>query len=221
LGNLDIDVAGYIGTDESGKGDYFGPLVVAAVFIESNTYDHLLSLNVRDSKKVSDGRAMELSAEITSSCPNSVVVVGAERYNELYAKIRNLNKLLAWSHARALENVLESCGAELAVTDQFGDPGYVEKALMKNGKNIKLVQETKGERYIGVAAASIVARAKFLVHLNRYGSEHGLQLPKGAGPIVDQAAAVFVDKFGMDDLRKVAKLHFKNTSKVAALLKNR
>lgn len=208
----------YIGTDESGKGDYFGPLVVAAVFVTDKTKDGLLGLDVKDSKRTADKKACRIAASIEAQYPCSVVAIGSERYNDLYSKMRNLNKLLAWAHARAIENLLEKCDATLAVTDQFGDPRLVENALMSKGREIKLVQEVRAEKYIGVAAASIVARARFLGNLDRLSSEFDLKLPKGAGPHVDMAAAEFCRRYDRDDLGKVAKLHFKNTSKVERLL---
>ncbi len=208
----------YIGTDESGKGDYFGPLVVAAVLVTDETKDGLLGLDVKDSKRTTDKKVCRIAARIEAEYPYSVVAVGAEKYNDLYSKIRNLNRLLAWAHARAIENLLDKCDVKLAVTDQFGDPRYVESALMKKGREIRLVQEVRAEKYIGVAAASIVARARFLGYLDRYGSEYDLKFPKGAGTNVDEAAAEFCRRYNRGDLGKVAKLHFKNTSKVERLL---
>jgi ribonuclease HIII len=146
------------------------------------------------------------------------VTIGSERYNQLYAKIRNLNRLLAWGHARAIENALDKCRVDIAVTDQFGDPSYVERALMEKGRTIRLIQQTKAERHIGVAAASILARARFLEYLERYSALHGVVLPKGAGPNVDRAAAEYCRKHGYDNLAMVAKLHFKNSKRVSDII---
>jgi len=96
-----------IGIDESGKGDYFGPLVIAAVFVDATTQGELKLMGVRDSKKLSDGRILELAPDIKTICPHSVIAIGPQKYNELYAKIKNLNRLLAWGHAKALETLLE------------------------------------------------------------------------------------------------------------------
>ena len=98
--------AEYIGTDESGKGDYFGPLVIAGVYIGPENRTHLENLNILESKRIADNRAITLAEQIKKISPNSVVVIGPEKYNELYTKMRNLNKLLAWGHARVIENVL-------------------------------------------------------------------------------------------------------------------
>ncbi|MCA1838443.1 MAG: ribonuclease HIII, partial [Actinobacteria bacterium] len=119
-----------IGIDESGKGDYFGPLVIAAVYVTRETEQELVLMDARDSKRISDGRILEMAPDIRQLYPHSVVAIGPQRYNELYEKIRNLNRLLAWGHARALENLLERVDCGVAISDQFGDERYVLNALM-------------------------------------------------------------------------------------------
>jgi ribonuclease HIII len=220
LSDSEIEIAPYIGTDESGKGDFFGPLVVAAVAVTPQDRDRLLALDVKDSKKMTDKKARRIAEDLRGLLPCEVVAIGPEKYNDLYVKIRNLNRLLAWAHARAIENVLGRTDVTVAVTDQFGDPGYVERALMEKGKTISLIQQTKGERFLGVAAASIVARAKFLESLEKLESLHGVPFPKGAGPTVDSAAAEFCRRAGVEQLRLVAKLHFKNSKKVSDILQH-
>lgn len=205
---------GRIGTDESGKGDYFGPLVIAAVWADPATEDLLQSWGVTDSKKLSDGRARSLAAQIAAhGIPASVVAIGPERYNELYAKMRNLNRLLAWGHARAIENLLEKTTATEIVTDQFGDPALVEKALLEKGREVRLIQMHRGERDIVVAAASVVARAEFLRRMEQLSQTVGVELLKGAGSGVDQVGARILARGGMKLLETVAKCHFKNTQK--------
>ncbi|WP_455388309.1 ribonuclease HIII, partial [Petrachloros mirabilis] len=169
-----------IGIDESGKGDYFGPLVIAAVFVDATTQDELALMQVRDSKKISDGRILEMAQDIKIICPHSVITIGPHKYNELYAKIRNLNRLLAWGHAKALETLLERVSCERAIADQFGDERLILNALQEKGRKIVLEQRTKAESDIAVAAASILARAEFLVRLKRLSGEIGTTLPKGA-----------------------------------------
>jgi len=206
--------SGRIGTDESGKGDYFGPLVIAGFFLEDSQEPVLRELGVRDSKTLSDKRCRAIAETLRAGYPHSVVSVGPEKYNELYAKMRNLNKLLAWGHARVIENLLERVPAGRAVTDQFGDEKFVLNALLKKGRTIELVQRPRAEEDAAVAAASILARAEFLKRLELLGRDWGLDLPKGAGPPVDQAAAAFVRQYGAEALNKVAKTHFKTTEKV-------
>jgi len=219
-----------IGIDESGKGDYFGPLVVAAVFVDATTQDELALMAVRDSKKISDGRILELAPDIKTICPHSVIVIGPQKYNELYAKIRNLNRLLAWGHAKALETLLERVSCARAISDQFGDERLILNALQAKGRTIVLEQRTKAESDLAVAAASIVARAEFLMRLKRLSEDVGTAeflmrlkrlsedvgttLPKGASPAVELAGRMVVKKHGEPRLASVAKLHFKTTKAV-------
>lgn len=205
-----------IGIDESGKGDYFGPLVIAAVFVDATTQGELALMQVRDSKKISDGRILEMATDIKMICPHSVIAIGPHKYNELYAKIRNLNRLLAWGHAKALENILERVSSARAISDQFGDERLILNALQEKGRKIILEQRTKAESDLAVAAASILARAEFLIRLNRLSQEVGTTLPKGASPAVELAARMVIKKHGPERLESVAKLHFKTTQAVLA-----
>lgn len=205
-----------IGIDESGKGDYFGPLVIAAVFVDATTQGELKLMEVRDSKKISDGRILEMAPDIKTICPHSVIAIGPQKYNELYAKIKNLNRLLAWGHAKALENLLERVSCERAISDQFGNERLILNALQDKGRKIVLEQRTKAESDLAVAAASILARAEFLLRLKRLSGEVGTTLPKGASPAVELAAKMIVKKHGRDRLGTVAKLHFKTTQAVLA-----
>jgi ribonuclease HIII len=203
-----------IGIDESGKGDYFGPLVIAAVFVDATTQGELRLMQVRDSKKISDGRILEMAPDIKTICPHSVIAIGPQKYNELYAKIRNLNRLLAWGHAKALETLLERVTCERAISDQFGNERLILNVLQEKGRKIVLEQRTKAESDLAVAAASILARAEFLIRLKRLSSEVGTTLPKGASPAVELAAKMIVKKHGQDRLGSVAKLRFKTTKAV-------
>jgi len=208
---------GRVGSDESGKGDYFGPLVVAAFFMPEGQEEVLRELGVKDSKRTSDARCLEIAAILKRGYPcHSVVTIGPEKYNELWAKLRNLNRLLAWGHARAIENVLERVPAGKAVTDQFGDERFVRNALLKKGREIELVQMPRAEEDPAVAAASILARAEFLTRLHRLSQETGFELPKGASDQVEAAAVRLVRAKGPGILEKVAKTHFKTTVRVLA-----
>ena len=205
-----------IGIDESGKGDYFGPLVIAAVYVTPEVEPDLRLMEVRDSKRIADGRVLEMAPDIRQVCRHSVVAIGPQRYNELYEKIRNLNRLLAWGHARALENLLDQVDCDLAIADQFGDERLILNALLKKGKKIRLVQRTKAEADLAVAAASILARAEFLIRLKRLSEEVGTALPKGASQTVELGARMVLKKHGRDRLKSVAKLHFKTTQAILA-----
>ena len=206
-----------IGTDESGKGDYFGPLVIAGVFLDPITEKKLADAGVRDSKKISDNRIFEYGKIIRSNLTTkqySVVPIGPEKYNELYDKIGNLNKLLAWGHARAIENILSEVICDKAIADQFGDESFIQSALMNKGKKINLIQMPKAEQFTAVAAASVLARECFLAKLAELGKSTGIELPKGASQEVENIARIIIDKNGFNVLNKIAKLHFKTTKKL-------
>ena len=205
---------GHIGTDESGKGDYFGPLVVAGVFILDEQQKVLAELGVKDSKRLSDNRVREFADLIKRGYKHSLVVIGPEKYNELYSKLRNLNRILAWAHSRAIENLLEEVHCTLAVTDQFGDKVYVLNALMKKGRNSELIQRPKAEEELAVAAASILARAEFLKRLYFLSQDIGIDLPKGSPPFVVETGIELAKAHGVQVLDKVAKKHFKITKRI-------
>lgn len=210
----------HIGTDESGKGDYFGPLVVGGVLVETGTRERLVTLGIRDSKKLGDATCRKLAAEIRRICVGKYreVIIPPERYNTLYEEFRregrNLNHLLAWGHARTIESLLEGTPCRLAVTDQFGNESYIRSRLMKKGREIELIQEHRGERYLAVAAASILARDRFLEYLERLSGEAGLILPKGASAPVVAAGRKYVARHGVEKLPSVAKMHYKTTAQV-------
>lgn len=204
---------GHIGVDESGKGDFFGPLVVAACYVGP---EHLAELDgVKDSKKLTDPMSLRLSDTIRRICPHSVISIGPAKYNELYAKFRNLNTLLAWGHARAIENVLEQHPATMVISDEFAKGGHaVKNALYEKGKSLQFISAVRAEQDIAVAAASILARAEFLRRLKRLGEEFGMTLPKGASTPVLDAGASFVRKYGAEKLSQVSKTHFKTYENV-------
>ena len=209
-----------IGIDEVGKGDYFGPLVVAACLLTPENFAALVELEIKESKKVSDNRAKSLANEIKKRCPHSVIKINPLKYNELYEKFGNLNKLLAWGHSRALENVLSEAKqpVELVISDKFAKEWRLEKALMTAGREVKLIQLPKAEEYPAVAFASILARAAFLYALDDLSKEIGWKLHKGAGEPTDAIARGVYKEKGEAGLRAVAKLHFKNTQKVIGRL---
>jgi ribonuclease HIII len=205
-----------IGTDESGKGDYFGPLVIAAMLVKPEDVPVLATLGARDSKLVGDREAIDMARQLLDAYPTRihVVSIGPERYNELHEQFgRNLNRLLAWGHATAVAEVLakEPCGRVLS--DKFGNERLIADALKKKDIVVKLDQRVRAESHPAVAAASILARARFLVELRRLGEQIGEKLHKGAGAPVDVIARSLWKKGGLPLLGRVAKLHFKTTEK--------
>ena len=204
-----------IGLDESGKGDYFGPLVIGAVFVDVKTEDRLIAWGVRDSKLLSDNRMLAMAEEIKGLCPHFVVPIEPKRYNELYAKVQNLNRLLAWGHAWTLENMLEKVSSELAVVDKFGDESYLRKVLQEKGRQITVMQQTHAEEDAAVAAASILARTKFVQQMVQLARHLGKTLPKGAtDPSIVRVGRELVAEHGKEILNEIAKLHFKTTEAI-------
>ena len=203
---------GRIGVDESGKGDYFGPLVIAACYVAP--YHEAELEGVKDSKKLTDRQSLALSDKIRAVCPHAIVSIGPTKYNELYAKIGNLNKLLEWGHARAIENVLEKQECSHVISDQFANPAGLKRALMQKGKEVHLESRVRAESDLAVAAASILARAEFLRRLRSLGETAGMELPKGAGPPVLIAGKKLVEMKGAAGLSEFAKLHFKTTQQI-------
>jgi ribonuclease HIII len=206
-----------IGVDESGKGDFFGPLVIAGVFVDEAGARNLMEIEVRDSKLIkSDARIGEMAKQIRTSagCMADVVAIGPEKYNQLHARMLNVNDILGWGHARVIENLLGRVDCPKAISDQFGNKRIIERALMERGRKIQLVQRHKAESDLAVAAASIIARDEFVVRLRRLGKEYGVVLPKGASAAVQEAGRELVAKHGRDVLGKAAKTHFRTTQKV-------
>jgi len=204
-----------IGCDEAGKGDYFGPLVIAAVYVDAQSEMRLPSLGVRDSKLLTDSRMLSIAEEIKKLCPHIVVPVEPKRYNELYAKTGNLNRLLAWGHAWTLEQLLEKAPCKLAIIDQFADPSYILNALREKGRQITIEQRTHAEEDIAVAAASILARARFVQIMEQLSKSAGEALPKGASdPAIVTIGRRIVASGGREKLAEFAKLHFKTTEAI-------
>lgn len=209
----------HFGIDESGKGDFFGPLVIAGAYIDRDLARHFQEIGVADSKRISsDRRIRDLAAAIRKSgAAQSVVVIGPDRYNALFVKIGNLNKLLAWGHARVIENLCAlrpECPR--ALSDKFADVRVLQRALMEKGRSITLDQRTKAESDFAVAAASILAREKFIDWLDTAGRRLGVPLPRGVSASVKEAAKKIVANGGREALDAVAKMHFKTAAEVLA-----
>jgi ribonuclease HIII len=212
--------------DESGKGDFFGPLCVAGVYINESVIKSWENAGVRDSKKISsDKKIFELAKRIreTPGCVSTVVPIGNEAYNRLYRSIGSVNRMLAWGHARVIENLMGlryqmQPPPVRAISDQFAhDKGVIAGALMQLGRDIELVQRHKAESDMAVAAASILARNEFVTRLAALGKRYEMTLPKGGSELVDKAAKDFIAKFGVDELAKVAKMHFRTALRAQGL----
>jgi len=211
-----VSAAGWpiIGVDESGKGDFFGPLVIAGVLVEEAQLPTLAAWGVRDSKTLSDKRVTVAAEQIRGMCVHNLVVISPEKYNQLYGRIRNLNKLLGWGHARVIENILGVKGAEVAISDKFGHDHFIIDNLQTKGREIRLLQMVRGEAHPAVAAASILARAEFVRRMQALSRQCRMELPLGASAAVDQAGRELVRIHGRAILDSVAKVHFKNYHKI-------
>ena len=209
----------HLGVDESGKGDFFGPLVISGVYVDRGIARKLLDAGVVDSKKIgSDARIRTLADSIRKSSLGlaETVLIGPAKYNELYEKSGNLNKLLGWGHARVIENLLEKKpDCPRSVSDQFADASVIERSLLRHGRNIGIEQRVRAESDIAVAAASILAREAFINWLERRGKELGLRLERGVSANVKEAAKKLVEAKGPQALREVAKVHFRTAHQIA------
>lgn len=215
-----------LGVDEAGKGDFFGPLAIAGVYVNANIVRGWKDKGIQDSKTVgNDKRIAELAKLIreTPGCVVSTVSIGPEAYNRMYTKFKSLNRLLAWGHARVIENLMEQ-GPRMspppirAISDQFArDESTVAKALLPLGRTLKLEQRHRAEADAAVAAASILARDEFVARIDQLGREFGMTLPKGAAPQVETAGKQFVKRHGAEALPKVAKMHFRTSYRVLGI----
>ncbi len=213
-----LDTTPHFGVDESGKGDYFGPLVIAGVYSDERTAEALVKLGCQDSKAIPDDRRIAAIAAKVMALPGvayEVVCIGPKRYNELYTEFGNLNRLLAWGHARviaALHEKVPTCPR--ALSDKFANEWVLRMALKKRNVPVQLDQRVRGESDVAVAAASILARARFVKWMREAAAASGCEIPLGCSPHVTKAARQFVATHGAERLNEVAKLHFKTTQKV-------
>lgn len=215
-----------LGVDESGKGDFFGPLCIAGVYVNEAVVKAWQDVGIRDSKNISSDKRIKELAEVirdTAGCVCAVVPIGNEAYNRLYAKMRSVNTMLAWGHARVIENLMGQAHRMTpppvrAISDQFAsNKDVVAKALMSLGRGIELVQKHRAEEDLAVAAASILARHEFVSRLKAMEKQFQMSFPKGASAAVDATAKEFVAKEGADNLPKVAKMHFRTALRAQGL----
>jgi len=217
----ELEIKPHIGVDEAGKGDYFGPLVVGAVYVETAAQaQSLRHMGVKDSKKLSDDAAIRLHKEIPALCPHiTETVINPGEYNMRYEKIRNVNVLLAQGHALSIEKVLSDIpqgNCTQVVIDQFSKKeSRVLDELLEKGKKLEVLQMHGGESDIAVAAASIIARGRFLLELQHMGKKYKTHFPKGASDVIPFAKK-FYQEHGYEALKNVSKISFKTTLQVTA-----
>lgn len=206
-----------IGADESGKGDYFGPLTVAAWRLEDEgAAEALRGLRVADSKSLGERAIERIAGQLEERGGGAVVRLMPRDYNERYAEVGNLNVLLADLHAECITRLMEETGGapKAVLVDQFAArTAYLERAL-RLPASCRFVTRTRGEADPAVAAASVLARAAFVGGLRELSADYGHELPPGAGAPVLKAGRSFVAAFGHSELEAVAKVHFATTSKM-------
>lgn len=212
----DLKYEDYIGTDESGKGDYFGPLVVAAVYVDKESQIKLNELGVKDSKLLSDTFIKSIEKKIIKIVDHNfdIVIINPEKYNKLYESFGNLNKLLGWAHSKTIENLSQRVNCSGVISDKFGNEKIIKDELQKKKIQLDLYQTPKAERYIGVAAASILARAKVIDWFDSKSKELGIHLAKGAGSEISKIAKSVLYQKGENYLRNLVKFHFKNSKEI-------
>ncbi len=201
----------WLGSDETGKGDYFGPLVVVAFRLERSHVPLAAELGAADSKRLSDAKVSAIAPELARLGEFATVQIGPRAYNRLYAKMGNLNHLLAWAHSRAIQDLLAKAPVDYGVVDRFAEPRLITSRMTRAECTIRLDQRPRAEDDPAVAIASILARREFLHSLAKLSREAGFKLPKGAGPPVIAAGRRIIDEHGREALERFAKLHFTTT----------
>ena len=207
-----------IGSDEVGTGDYFGPIVVTASYVTKEDVDFLLELGVKDSKKMSDTEIKKVVPEIIKRIPYNTFVLNNRQYNELYNNDMNMNKMKAILHNKVLSAFTDKnkYPYDYIVVDQFENPkSYYNHLSDAKFKVYNITFLTKAEdQCLSVACSSLISRYIFLQEMDKISKSVGMNLPKGAGDIVDTTGRDIVNKFGIDKLKDIAKMNFKNTEKI-------
>lgn len=198
----------HCGVDESGKGDYFGPLVVAGVFMPMSAVDKVKDWGVRDSKLLTDQRVLKIAKIISNQLINHRCVFAPPDYNVQYQKFNNLNKMLAYGHAQVIDKLFADSGCQRVLVDKFG-PSHRIPYYLSAPHLLELRQVTNAERDLAVACASILARSGFLDGIQLLRDKHSYPFAKGASAHVKQQAHQLVERYGHDKLHVVAKTHFK------------
>jgi ribonuclease HIII len=204
----------WVGTDESGKGDFFGPLVVCGFVMEKKMQDKFREMGIMDSKKISAAKITEFAAYLYRHYRKNIeiVILNPAKYNELYTKFRDqnrkLNELLAWMHGRVILNLKKREDFEGALIDKFANERTLKESL-KELNEVSLIQRVRAEDDLAVACASIVARDKFNQAIDKLSDKYKMKFPKGASQSVIETAKKFSVEFGKERLREVAKIHFK------------
>ena len=215
--NIPIDISS-IGSDEVGTGDYFGPIVVTASYVKKENIPFLTELGVRDSKKLSDEKILEIVPQIIKKIPYKTLILNNKDYNSYYGKDMNMNKIKAILHNKVLYSLVNENNYkyDYIVVDQFESPKSYYNHLSDTNKIVTgITFITKAEdKCLSVACSSLISRYIFIKEIDKLSDKYGLFIPKGASSYVDDIAIKLVDKYGENVLSDVAKLNFSNTSRI-------
>lgn len=204
----------YIGSDETGKGDVFGPLVTCAFYANAELKLKLTKFGVKDSKELTDTQITKIASQIKKLGEDNyeIISINPPKYNELYQKFKNINLLLNWSHSKAIENLLKKKKVKTIITDKFRKKDLVFSKEF-NHSDYEIIQETKAEKYIAVAAASILARDRQL-HWFSLQKKEGFNLKRGASEEVKGDVKILLKNYGVDVLNTLTKMHFKTVKEL-------
>ena len=211
-----------IGSDEVGTGDYFGPIVVTAAYVSKEDIPYLEDIGVKDSKQMMDDKILEVVPLIVKKISYESMILTNTEYNNKYSKDLNLNKIKAIMHNKVLYKLREKTpNYDYIIVDEFAKDFIYYNYLRDNNNVVRNITFlTKGEsKSLAVAVASLISRYIFIKEFDKLSSEIGINLPKGASDKVDEIAYKIAKEKGMDYLKGIAKLNFKNTNKVEEMLK--
>ncbi len=208
-----------IGSDETGTGDYFGPVTVAAVFVPKEKIALLQELGIKDSKMLTDEKMLLIADDIKAICPHSILVLRNEKYNTVQQKGWSQGKIKALLHNKALLHVLNKIkptSPDYILIDQFAERDIYYRHIQNEKEIVRdnVLFSTKAEQlHVAVAAASILARVAFLKEMDHISKEINMTIPKGASNKVDEMAAKILLTHGEQALQNITKWHFANTEK--------
>jgi len=206
-----------IGSDEVGTGDYFGPIVVTAAFVSKENIDFLEKLGVKDSKKLTDEDILKIVPKFIKKIPYESMILSDIDYNKYYSDNINMNKIKAILHNKVLYKLsLKIKDYDYIIVDEFAK-SYVYFNYLKDSPNVvrNITFFTKGEdKHLSVACASLISRYIFINEFDKLSKSIGINIPKGAGKIVDEVGKKIIAIYGFDKLNEIAKLNFKNTNKI-------
>ena len=208
-----------IGSDEVGTGDYFGPIIVTASFVSKSDITFLEELGVRDSKKITDSKIMEIAPTLIKKIPHVTITLTNEEYNKMQSNGNNMNKIKTILHNRVILSLLkkDNFSYDMVVIDQFTSPKSYFNYLKETNENVfrKITFTTKAEdKCLSVACSSIISRYLFIKEMDKMSKELNIVLPLGSSYLADDVGKELVKKYSKDILNKVAKINFKNTERI-------